>query len=248
MSRIPRNHKGEALFGGELATGSLLIPTAFWENEQRTLKNENPKTAPSVATMANLFGFYCLCTRHRSWKRLGGQWATLVAESNNQVARGLRYDTQEARDKAAKTVHGQIAHTRISNGNRALERIGLLPLQKRGGGRDKLPSIRQVLFPAPEQLAPFLTERELSRYVDFLGGELSGAETELSGAETQLSGKRGQLSGPYPATPRITSTDTTRHRERNNENNFSSIADLGPTYLAQMKRRENARKEVEEGF
>ena len=128
----------------------------------------------------------------------------------------------------------------MSNCLRFLEHDGLLPLEKRGGGRDKMPSIRQVLFPAPDAVAPFLTERELSRYVQFLGDELGGINNELGG-------KHGQHNGAVPATPRITSTDTTTNREqkraRKNEEVWASIADLGPAYLEQMKRRREFREE-----
>jgi len=228
MSRIPRNHKGE-LFGGELARGSFLIPTEYWETKLRAYKAEHLKTAPSLETVGTLFLILCNCTKRASWPRLGGQWAVLVAESNNQLARAARYDTREAREKAARTVGGQIAHTRISNCLRFLEHLGLLPLQKRGGGRDKMPSIRQVLFPAPDEVAQFLTERELSRYVQFLGDELGGSDNELGGSDNELGGKHGQHNGAVPATPRFTSTVTTTNREqkrtRENDDNWHSIAD-----------------------
>jgi hypothetical protein len=170
---------GKYLFGGQLANVISELPNGFIAAQLEAFKAESPenaKRAPSIATAKAVLKEYAqhTTTRPRNGVAAGQPW---VAETIPDMCDYLAYGKDQIKNPNAFLIWSKFLAT----------------LKKGSDGRATL---RQVRLPDPALLIPYLSGREMPRYV------LSIENCE-SGKAADQSGKVADQGGSSPATPRV---------------------------------------------
>ena len=170
---------GKYLFGGHLALVVSELPNGFIAALLATYKAESPaqaKRAPSIQTAKAVLKELALHTTTRPRQDLNYSVKPWVAESVSQLQEFTAFGEDQVKNSLSFWTWADFVPT----------------LKKGSQGR---PTIRQVRFPEPALLVPYLSGREMPRYVLSLDAYESGKIADQSGNEADRSGSD-------PTTPR----------------------------------------------
>ena len=129
----------------------------------------------------------------RSFSKPELDYTICADESIKQLGEHLGLDQSDSKTKGKDA---------ISNALRFLEWAGLLRTLRKGGGKLKKPTVREVIPYA--LLSKRVTTRSESELSDDLNGnesDLNGREPDLNGKALHLNGKDSELIGSEPVTP-----------------------------------------------
>lgn len=176
MKKLSPNWKDTAPKGGQLAILVQEISTSEIESKLNEYRVLFPKTTPALDTAKSVL----LALAIRSFSKPELDYTICADESIKQLGEHLGLDQSDSKTKGKDA---------ISNALRFLEWAGLLRTLRKGGGKLKKPSVREVV---PYAL---LSKREITRSESELSDDLNGKESDLNGRESDLNGKALHLNG-----------------------------------------------------
>jgi len=188
MKKLSANWKGDKPIGGELAILVQEISTRELESKLNEYRALFPKTTPALDTAKSVL----LALAIRSFQKRELDFVVCANESIEQLGEHLGFDQSDSKTKGRDA---------ISNALRFLEWAGLLRTLRKGGGKLKKPTYREVI---PHALSKRVITRSESELSDDLNGnesDLNGREPDLNGKALYLNGKDSDLIGSEPVTP-----------------------------------------------
>ena len=176
MKKLSPNWKATAPIGGQLAIEVQEISTSELESKLNEYRVLFPKTTPALDTAKSVL----LALAIRSFSKPELDYTICADESIKQLGEHLGLDQSDSKTKGKDA---------ISNALRFLEWAGLLRTLRKGGGKLKKPTVREVI---PYAL---LSKREITRSESELSDDLNGNESDLNGRESDLNGRELDLNG-----------------------------------------------------
>ena len=211
MRKLSPNWKTTEPFSGTLALAVQEIPTVELEKKLAEYRALHPKTTPALDTAKSLLLNIAL----RSFAKREFDYLVCANESNKQLGEHLGLD------RSGSVTKGRDA---ISNALRFLEWAGYMRTLRKGGGKLKRPTVREVIPSA-------LSKREVTRSESEQLSDRNGKELELDGKSGKPNGGKPELDGNEtvhdgsdPATP-STYQALTKHLPRINHEPENEISD-----------------------
>jgi hypothetical protein len=211
MTKLSPNWKTTEPFSGTLALAVQEFPTLELEKKLGEYRALYPKTTPALETAKAVW----LALALRSFAKPEFDYTVCANETIEQLASHLGLDRTRAR------FGGKDA---ISNALRFLEWAGYVRTLRKGGGKLKRPTVREVIPSA-------LSKREVTRSESERLGDQNGKELELDGKSGELNGEKAELDGnetvhdgSEPATP-STYQALTKHLPRINHEPKNEVSD-----------------------
>ena len=189
MKKLSANWKATEPFSGQLAILVQEISTSELESKLNEYRALFPKKTPALETAKSVW----LALAIRSFPNPELDYIICANESIEQLGEHLGLDQSDSKTKGRDA---------ISNALRFLEWAGGLRTLRKGGGKLKKPTVREVIPYA--LLSKRVTTRSESELSDDLNGkesDLNGKARDLNGNETDLNGKDSELVGSEPVTP-----------------------------------------------
>lgn len=214
MKKLSPNWKATEPFSGQLAILVQEISTSEFESKLNEYRALFPKKTPALETAKSVW----LALAIRSFPNPELDYIICANESIEQLGEHLGLDQSDSKTKGRDA---------ISNALRFLEWAGGLRTLRKGGGKLKKPTVREVI---PYAL---LSKREITRVESGLSDDLNGNESDLNGKardlngnKTDLNGKDSELVGSEPVTPSSYQVFTKQlpHINHESENEFSDDA------------------------
>ena len=223
MKKLSPNWKNTAPKGGQLAILVQEISTSELESKLNEYRVLFPKTTPALDTAKSVL----LALAIRSFSKPELDYTICADESIKQLGEHLGLDQSDSKTKGKDA---------ISNALRFLEWAGLLRTLRKGGGKLKKPSVREVV---PYAL---LSKREITRSESELSDDLNGKESDLNGREPDLIGKAlhligkdSDLIGSEPVTPSNYQVITKTPPYINHESEIEISNEEYEDYLSQLE-------------
>jgi hypothetical protein len=227
MTKLSANWKATEPFSGQLAILVQEISTSELERKLNEYRALFPKKTPALDTAKSVW----LALAIRSFPNPELDYIICADESIKQLGEHLGLDQSDSKTKGKDA---------ISNALRFLEWAGGLRTLRKGGGKLKKPTVREVI---PHALS---SKREVTRSESELSDDLNGREPDLNGREPDLNGKAlhlngkdSELIGSEPVTPSnyqvITKTPPYINHESEIEISNEDIAD----YYRQLESSKN---------
>ena len=167
----------------------------------------------------------------RSFSKPELDYTICADESIKQLGEHLGLDQSDSKTKGKDA---------ISNALRFLEWFGGLRTLRKGGGKLKKPTVREVI---PHAL---LSKREVTRSESELSDDLNGNESDLNGREPDLNGKAlhlngkdSELIGSEPVTPSSYQVITKTPPYINHESEIEISNEEYEDYLSQLENSKN---------
>ena len=202
MRKLSPNWKTTEPFGGTLALAVQEIPTVKLEKKLAEYYALYPKTTPALETAKTLLLNIAL----RSFATPEFDYTVCANETIEQLASHCGVDRTRSK------FGGKDA---ISNALRFLEWAGYMRTLRKGGGKLKRPTVREIIPSA-------LPKREVTRSESEQLSDRNGKELELDGKSGEPNGEKPELDGNEtvhdgsdPATP-STYQALTKHLPRIN--------------------------------
>lgn len=233
MKKLSPNWKATAPIGGQLAILVQEISTSELESKLNEYRALFPKKTPALDTAKSVW----LALAIRSFPNPELDYIICADESIEQLGEHLGLDQSDSKTKGRDA---------ISNALRFLEWFGGLRTLRKGGGKLKKPTVREVI---PHAL---LSKREVTRSESELSDELNGNESDLNGNnldlignESDLNGKGSDLIGSEPVTPSSYQVITKTPPFINHESEIEISNEDYEDYLRQVENPMNfAREQV----
>jgi hypothetical protein len=188
MKKLSPNWKATEPIGGLLAIEVQEISTSELESKLNEYRALFPKKTPALDTAKSVL----LALAIRSFPKREIDFVVCANESIKQLGEHLGLDQSDSK------TNGRDA---ISNALRFLEWVGLLRTLRKGGGKLKKPTYREVIPHALSKRVITRSESELSDDLNGKESDLNGKARDLNGNETDLNGKDSELVGSEPVTP-----------------------------------------------
>lgn len=188
MKKLSANWKTTEPFSGKLALEVQEISTSELESKLKEYRALFPKITPSLETAKSVL----LALAIRSFSKSELDYIVCANESHEQLARHLGLDQSDSK------TNGKSA---IANALRFLEWVGLLRTLRKGGGKLKKPTVREVIPYALSKRVITRSESDLSEVLDGKDPDLDGKALERVGNKPDLNGKDSELIGSEPVTP-----------------------------------------------
>jgi hypothetical protein len=211
MKKLSPNWKTDEPFSGILALAVQEISTSELESKLNEYRALFPKTTPALDTAKSVL----LALALRSFPKRELDYIVCANESIKQLGEHLGLDQSDSK------TNGRDA---ISNALRFLEWVGLLRTLRKGGGKLKKPTYREVIPYALSKRVITRSESELSDDLNGNESDLNGKALERDGNESDLNGKDSELIGSEPVTPSSyqVSTKQLPHIPHESENKLSN--------------------------
>jgi hypothetical protein len=223
MKKLSPNWKDTAPKGGQLAILVQEISTSELESKLNEYRALSPKTTPALDTAKSVL----LALAIRSFSKPELDYTICADESIKQLGEHLGLDQSDSKTKGKDA---------ISNALRFLEWAGLLRTLRKGGGKLKKPSVREVIpYALLSKRETTRSESELSD--DLIGNEsdLNGKDLDLIGNESDLIGKGSDLIGSEPVTPSSYQVITKTPPYINHESEIEISNEDYEDYLSQLE-------------
>jgi hypothetical protein len=211
MRKLSPNWKTTEPFGGTLALAVQEIPTVELEKKLAEYYALYPKTTPALETAKSLLLNIAL----RSFATPEFDYTVCANETREQLASHIGVDRTRAK------FGGKDA---VSNALKFLEWAGYMRTLRKGGGKLKRPTVREII---PSALPKRVITRSESEQLNDLNGkepELDGKSGELNGEKAELDGNETVHDGSEPATP-STYQALTKHLPRINHEPENEVSD-----------------------
>ena len=227
MKKLSPNWKATAPIGGQLAILVQEISTSELESKLNEYRALFPKKTPALDTAKSVW----LALAIRSFPNPELDYIICADESIKQLGEHLGLDQSDSKTKGRDA---------ISNALRFLEWFGGLRTLRKGGGKLKKPTVREVI---PHAL---LSKREVTRSESELSDDLNGNESDLNGKEPDLNGKAlhlngkdSDLIGSRPVTPSSYQVITKTPPYINHESEIEISNEEYEDYLSQLENSKN---------
>ena len=220
MKKLSPNWKATAPIGGQLAILVQEISTSELESKLNEYRALFPKKTPALDTAKSVW----LALAIRSFPNPELDYIICADESIKQLGEHLGLDQSDSKTKGRDA---------ISNALRFLEWFGGLRTLRKGGGKLKKPTVREVI---PHAL---LSKREVTRSESELSDDLNGKEPDLNGKEPDLNGKALHLNGSRPVTPSSYQVITKTPPYINHESEIEISNEEYEDYLSQLENSKN---------
>jgi len=223
MKKLSANWKATEPFSGILALAVQEISTSELESKLNEYRALFPKTTPALDTAKSVL----LALALRSFPKRELDFVICANESIKQLGEHLGLDQSDSK------TNGRDA---ISNALRFLEWVGLLRTLRKGGGKLKKPTYREVIpYALLSKRETTRSESELSD--DLIGNEsdLNGNDLDLNGNESDLNGKDLDLIGSEPVTPSSYQVITKTPPYINHESEIEISNEDYEDYLSQLE-------------
>jgi hypothetical protein len=227
MKKLSPNWKATAPIGGQLAIKVQEISTSELESKLNEYRALFPKKTPALDTAKSVW----LALAIRSFPNPELDFIICADESIEQLGEHLGLDQSDSKTKGRDA---------ISNALRFLEWFGGLRTLRKGGGKLKKPTVREVI---PHAL---LSKREVTRSESELSDDLNGNESDLNGRESDLNGKAlhlngkdSDLIGSEPVTPSSYQVITKTPPYINHESEIEISNEDYEDYLSQLESSRN---------
>jgi hypothetical protein len=188
MSKLSKNWKDTAPKGGQLALLVQEISTRELESKLNEYRALFPKTTPALDTAKSVL----LALAIRSFSKPELDYTICADESIKQLGEHLGLDQSDSKTKGKDA---------ISNALRFLEWAGYIRTLRKGGGKLKKPTVREVILSSLSKRETTRSESELSDDLNGNEPDLNGRESDLIGKGSDLIGKGSDLIGSEPVTP-----------------------------------------------
>jgi hypothetical protein len=223
MKKLSANWKATEPFSGQLAILVQEISTSELESKLNEYRALFPKKTPALDTAKSVW----LALAIRSFPNPELDYIICADESIKQLGEHLGLDQSDSKTKGKDA---------ISNALRFLEWAGGLRTLRKGGGKLKKPTVREVI---PHAL---LSKRETTRSESELSNDLNGNESDLNGKdldlignESDLIGKARELIGSEPVTPSSYQVFTKTPPYINHESEIEISNEDYEDYLSQLE-------------
>jgi hypothetical protein len=223
MKKLSANWKATEPFSGQLAILVQEISTSELESKLNEYRALFPKKTPALDTAKSVW----LALAIRSFPNPELDYIICADESIKQLGEHLGLDQSDSKTKGKDA---------ISNALRFLEWAGGLRTLRKGGGKLKKPTVREVI---PHAL---LSKRETTRSESELSNNLNGNESDLNGKdldlignESDLIGKARELIGSEPVTPSSYQVFTKTPPYINHESEIEISNEDYEDYLSQLE-------------
>jgi len=226
MKKLSANWKATEPFSGKLAILVQEISTSQFESELNEYRALFPKITPSLETAKSVL----LALAIRSFPNSELDYIICADESHEQLGRHLGLDQSDSK------TNGKSA---IANALRFLEWAGYIRTLRKGGGKLKKPTVREVI---PHALSKRVITRSESELSDDLNGrepDLNGREPDLNGKALHLNGKGSELIGSEPVTPSSYQVITKTPPYINHESEIEISNEDYEDYLSQLESSRN---------
>jgi hypothetical protein len=222
MKKLSPNWKATAPIGGQLAILVQEISTSELESKLNEYRALFPKKTPALDTAKSVW----LALAIRSFPNPELDYIICADESIEQLGEHLGLDQSDSKTKGRDA---------ISNALRFLEWFGGLRTLRKGGGKLKKPTVREVILSSLSKRETTRSESELSDDLNGNEPDLNGRESDLIGKGSDLIGKGSDLIGSEPVTPSSYQVFTKTPPYINHESEIEISNEEYQDYLSQLE-------------
>jgi hypothetical protein len=227
MKKLSANWKATEPFSGQLAILVQEISTSELESRLNEYRALFPKKTPALETAKSVW----LALAIRSFPNPDFDYVICADESIKQLGEHLGLDQSDSKTKGKDA---------ISNALRFLEWAGLLRTLRKGGGKLKKPTVREVIpYALLSKRVITRSESELSDDLNGNESDLNGREPDLNGKALHLNGKDSDLIGSEPVTPSSYQVITKTPPYINHESEIEISNEEYEDYLSQLENSKN---------